>query len=153
MSPGFYFITLDSPQVTHDRRHLQTQSVLVATANLTLKTTATEAMIWLTDLNSGQPLASVPVAFYDENFNLIFRDTTDNDGLIYRDDLTLETGYRTTYYRTIDADQYLFWDDVHPTRASHLIFSERLRLVPVPAAAWLFGSGLIVLVWARRRSM
>ena len=55
--------------------------------------------------------------------------------------------------RTIDADQYLFWDDVHPTRASHLIFSERLRLVPVPAAAWLFGSGLIVLVWARRRSM
>ncbi|MCB9420606.1 MAG: Ig-like domain-containing protein [Ardenticatenaceae bacterium] len=98
LEPGFYFITLDSPQVEHDRRHLQAQPLLIATANLTLKTTATEAMIWLTDLNSGQPLASVPVAFYDENFNLIFRDTTDGDGLIYRDDLTLETGYRTTYY-------------------------------------------------------
>jgi uncharacterized protein YfaS (alpha-2-macroglobulin family) len=98
LEPGFYFITLDSPQVEHERRHLQTQPLLVATANLTLKTTATEAMIWLTDLNSGQPLADVPVTFYDENFREIFQETTDSDGLIYRDDLTLEAGYQATYY-------------------------------------------------------
>ena len=101
---GLYFITLDSPQVQHEYRHLQTQPLVVATANLTLKTTATEAMIWLTDLNSGEPLANVPVAFYDENFGLIFRETTDGNGLIYRDDLKLETGYRERYYAITEGD-------------------------------------------------
>jgi len=56
---------------------------------------------------------------------------------------------------TIDADEYMFWDDVHPTRAAHLIFSEELRpwlAVPVPAAAWLFGSALCLLGWVRYRA-
>lgn len=55
---------------------------------------------------------------------------------------------------TIDADEYMFWDDVHPTRATHLIFSEEIRLwlVPVPAAAWLFGSALCLLGWVRHRA-
>lgn len=54
-----------------------------------------------------------------------------------------------------DPDEYLFWDDVHPTRAGHLIFADAIRTtawIPVPAAAWLFGSALIVLGWARRRA-
>jgi phospholipase/lecithinase/hemolysin len=52
-----------------------------------------------------------------------------------------------------DADDYLFWDDVHPTRATHGIIADVVRstLVPIPAAAWLFGSALGLLGWVRFR--
>jgi phospholipase/lecithinase/hemolysin len=54
---------------------------------------------------------------------------------------------------TKDADDYLFWDDVHPTRAGHGIFADVVRstLIPIPAAAWLFGSALGLLGWVRFR--
>jgi len=29
---------------------------------------------------------------------------------------------------TKDADEYMFWDDVHPSRASHLVFAEELKV-------------------------
>ncbi|MCP4425318.1 MAG: hypothetical protein GY803_12555 [Chloroflexi bacterium] len=103
LPPGLYFIALDSPQIVHEYPHWQAQPLVVATANLTLKTTATEAMIWATDLNSGEPLAGVPIAFYDKNFNLIFREMTDSDGLIYRGDLKLQTSYRERYFAITEA--------------------------------------------------
>ena len=54
---GYYFVTLDSPQVSHTEPHLQAQPVLKSTANVVLKTTATEAMIWVHQLGNGRPLA------------------------------------------------------------------------------------------------
>ncbi len=95
---GFYFAALDSPQIRHNEAHLQGAVALMSTANVTLKTTASEVMIWVTDLNSGQPLPNVPVAFYDTSGNLIFGDVTDANGLVYHDDLVLKTDYRTHYY-------------------------------------------------------
>jgi uncharacterized protein YfaS (alpha-2-macroglobulin family) len=98
LPPGFYFITLDSPQIEHEYRHLQAHVLVMATANVTLKTTASEAMIWLTDLATGEPLADVPVAFFDDDFNAIFRNTTNANGLVYQDGLDLEQGYQERYY-------------------------------------------------------
>ncbi|MFW2405785.1 MAG: SGNH/GDSL hydrolase family protein [Gammaproteobacteria bacterium] len=53
------------------------------------------------------------------------------------------------------ADTYLFWDDIHPTTATHDIFAQRIEaaLIPVPAAIWLFGSSLVALGWVRRRTV
>ncbi len=102
---GIYFLALDSPQVRHDYDHLQTQFVVVASANVTLKTTTTEAMIWLTDLESGRPLAGVPVAVYDQELHQVFKETTDSQGLIYRDDLALEIDYDTRYYAVTEDTQ------------------------------------------------
>jgi phospholipase/lecithinase/hemolysin len=54
-----------------------------------------------------------------------------------------------------DPDEYLFWDDIHPTRAGHAIFADVIRTtawVPIPASVWLFGSALIVLGWVRKRA-
>lgn len=54
-----------------------------------------------------------------------------------------------------DPDEYLFWDDIHPTRAGHAIFADVIRTtawIPIPASAWLFGSALIVLGWVRKRA-
>ena len=51
LEPGLYFITLDSPQIDQDAAHLQAHPLVMATANVTLKTTATEALAWVTDLD------------------------------------------------------------------------------------------------------
>ncbi|MFH2066536.1 MAG: SGNH/GDSL hydrolase family protein [Pseudomonadota bacterium] len=61
----------------------------------------------------------------------------------------------TTYPTDGNYDGYLFWDDVHPTTYAHEMIADlagsALPAVPVPAAIWLFGSGLIGLVGIKRR--
>ncbi len=49
-----------------------------------------------------------------------------------------------------DPDEYLSWDGFHPTTATYQIIATRMA-VPVPAALWLFGSGIIGLLSLARR--
>ncbi len=82
LEPGLYYLETDSPQV-QDRgyysghRHL----LVVSQTNLTMKTGPQEAMVWATDLATGQPLSGLPVTFYDEDRRQLGTATTDNDGL------------------------------------------------------------------------
>ena len=103
LEPGLYYLTLDSPQVRKYGRYLETRPVVVATANVTLKTTATEAMIWVTDLLTGEPAAGVRATFYDQRFAPLFTAVTDGDGLVYRDNLTLKTDYGEPYYAVVES--------------------------------------------------
>ena len=49
-------------------------------------------------------------------------------------------------------NQYAFIDDIHPTANLHNILgNELLSAIPVPAAVWLFGTGLIGLIGLVRR--
>ncbi|MFN2144869.1 MAG: hypothetical protein ACK2T7_05925, partial [Anaerolineales bacterium] len=57
--------------------------------NLTLKQTRTEALIWATDLASGQPVPDLPVSLYAGADLLEAVVRTGADGLAAVDDLTL----------------------------------------------------------------
>ena len=47
-------------------------------------------------------------------------------------------------------DEYVFWDEIHPTSATHGLIAA--QLVPIPGAVWLFASALGLLGWSRRRA-
>ncbi len=104
LTPGLYYLTLDAPQAPHynQQRYLNTQPIVLANANLTLKTTASEALIWLTDLDSGQPLAGVKVTLYDNTQETVFSGVTDSAGLIYQAGLTLSADWEHLYYAITD---------------------------------------------------
>ncbi len=84
LAPGFYFLGLDSPEVPHsDSPFVDQRQLVVASANLTFKSSTTDGLVWLTDLESGKPVQGVPVTIYDKNFNPIGSGTTGADGSLY----------------------------------------------------------------------
>jgi len=104
LPPGLYLLTADSPQVRpeFETRHL----MIVASANLTLKAAGDEALVWLTDLRSGQPLSGKQVSFYDENFIPVGEGRTDADGLLRADLPPAENLFETRYAVVNDGDTF-----------------------------------------------
>jgi uncharacterized protein YfaS (alpha-2-macroglobulin family) len=74
---GLYFLKMTAPGVNYD----QHQIFSVSGANLTLKATLKDALVWATDLQSGQPIANLPVALYDSAFHKVVEGQTDAQGV------------------------------------------------------------------------
>ena len=83
LAPGYYFLGLNAKPIDSRSNFLQGAIFIVANDNLTLKSTQTEALAWLVDSETGQPVADVPLVFYDGNSNILGRVNTDKDGLAY----------------------------------------------------------------------
>jgi len=95
---GFYFLTLGVwTGESYDR---DMRLIVVADSNMTMKTTRSEALLWLTHLSSGLPLQDVPVTLYDENFEPLAQGTTDADGLLQLELPFSEGEYETRYALT-----------------------------------------------------
>lgn len=75
---GIYLLIADAPEIRGDLRHF----MVVADANLTYKASFDESLVWLTDLDSGQPVSGAAVRFYDNNFNQVAEGTTGADGTL-----------------------------------------------------------------------
>ena len=82
LPPGLYYLQLAAPEAETQRayqpsRYMFTKSRL----NLALKQTRGEAMVWATDLTSGEPVASLPVALHSGTGKLGEAGSTDSDGV------------------------------------------------------------------------
>ncbi len=89
LKPGLYWIQATSPQLllsTFPQPYYAFEHLLaVGTANLTLKTSPNETLVWVTDLKSGQPIADAPITLYNETYGqtpaVIATGKTDASGL------------------------------------------------------------------------
>ncbi len=86
LQPGIYYLTARSPETeARDNRPLR-HFLVLATANLTVKLSNDQAVIWATDVQTGEPIPDAPITIYGEGYQPIASGTTDADGL-----LTLDT--------------------------------------------------------------
>ncbi len=83
LDPGVYFLRMSSDDLPDQGP--QSQLLVVSGANLALKTSLTGALVWATDLNSGQPLANLPIAIYSQNFSKLTEGQTDSQGVFTAD--------------------------------------------------------------------
>lgn len=104
LSPGFYFLRMGTwmgEAYDTDQRLL-----IVSDANLTMKSTRSEALLWLTDINSGAPVPEAEVTVYDENFLEVGRGSTAGSGLLHMDvPVSDDSGER--YFAIVDDGEHL----------------------------------------------
>ncbi|GAF72643.1 unnamed protein product, partial [marine sediment metagenome] len=83
LDPGIYCLTVTAPQMPGQREGVPAEKhiMLVSKTNLTLKCTATDALVWATDLATGEVVAGVPIVMYNEKGTVIAEGTTDDDGV------------------------------------------------------------------------
>ena len=79
--PGIYYLVMRAPEIKYVQYRRPPHAMLVLSRhNLILKSTAAEALLWATDLSSGQPVAGLPVRLVDEQ-DLAESGSTDAEGL------------------------------------------------------------------------
>jgi alpha-2-macroglobulin len=83
LETGYYLIGVTGGSLDYRTRFYQSFLFTVATDNLTLKTTSTEGLAWVTGLENGTPRPNVDVTFYNEKFMEVGKTKTDKDGLAY----------------------------------------------------------------------
>ena len=86
LEPGMYLLTVSSPQVRDV--YVQRAALFVSEINLTLKSEPDAALVWATDLQTGQPVADLTVDFYATDYRngqnqltLIGTSATDANGI------------------------------------------------------------------------
>lgn len=96
LSPGLYYVSVDSPQLNQAmgatggdfeisaRAAGQARKVYLVVSsdiNLTFKNGATDALVWATDLRTNIAVTNAPMKIYDEEGNLLASGQTDRQGL------------------------------------------------------------------------
>jgi alpha-2-macroglobulin len=78
LAPGLYYLRMVGAGLPGN----QNQILVVSGVNTTLKVALKEALVWATDLDSGQPVPNMPVTIYDEKFQKLAEGQTDANGLL-----------------------------------------------------------------------
>ncbi len=78
---GFYLLALTA-QGLSGNPFVDTRLVIVSNAHLTFKSGPTEALAWVTGLDSGEPLPNVNVKLYNYRYDALAEAVTDPDGLV-----------------------------------------------------------------------
>lgn len=91
LEPGYYVII--RRQKGSDIAYVQSNLFFVATDNLVFKSSASEGLAWITDLESGEPQSNVSVTFYDTDFNKVGEGRTNLEGTALVKDLETRPVY------------------------------------------------------------
>ncbi|MDY7077396.1 MAG: Ig-like domain-containing protein, partial [Chloroflexota bacterium] len=89
LEPGIYYLEVwaDSEAVYPEAKpfrpvEVEKHMLVVSRHNLSLKTTATESLVWATDLRSGDVLPDLPIVVMGEQTNVLAEGQTGKDGVL-----------------------------------------------------------------------
>lgn len=81
LTPGFYYLSVDSPQVTSSYYSGSSMLLIASEINVTMKVGPEEILVWAVDLRTMKPLAGAPVTIYAMDGSLLTEGVTDGNGL------------------------------------------------------------------------
>ena len=143
LKPGFYYLQLSSPDITYGRYRKPPRYLLyVSRVNVLLKRTSSSALVWITDLKSGEPVAGAKVTLRtaDKRQKVLGTGTTDAEGLF--EATFSDTAMHRGMYALIELDGeyaigHSWWDDgilpwnfglspeYYDTKAKALFYTDR----------------------------
>lgn len=82
LAPGIYLLEVNAPETLERGYSGYSHFLIVGTANLTMKTSLDNVLVWATDAQSGQPIANAPVTVYGADYNDLASGITDENGLV-----------------------------------------------------------------------
>ena len=87
LDPGYYVLCIDSPEVKYDGKgkYLSKQPFMVVSDSLNLKISDGNALVWQTNLTSGEPVAGSEVEIWYKKSGVIASGETNADGVFMFD--------------------------------------------------------------------
>lgn len=92
LPPGVYYLTAAAPEVNTNSQPLR-HVMVVGTANVTIKASVDSAVVWVTNVDTGEPIPNAPVQVFDAS-GLVAEGVTDGEGLLRVDLPRVEDLYR-----------------------------------------------------------
>jgi alpha-2-macroglobulin len=85
LEPGYYLLCVNSPDVEHDGKYLTRRPFMVVSDSLNLKISDGNALVWQTNLTSGEPVADNDVEVWSRESGVVAKGKTNNDGVFLFD--------------------------------------------------------------------
>ncbi len=81
LAAGIYYLDAHH-ELTPEQTLRQVHFMMVMTANLTVKASQDEVLVWATDVQSGLPIPNAPITIYSAGRGAVAAGVTDSDGLL-----------------------------------------------------------------------
>ncbi|MFN8527596.1 MAG: Ig-like domain-containing protein [Anaerolineae bacterium] len=81
LAPGVYFLSVSTPETANLGWQPNGHFLVVGNTNVTTKTSPDQVLTWLTDVETGEPLADVSFSVYMESLQDVGSARTDADGI------------------------------------------------------------------------
>ncbi len=94
LEPGLYYLRFN---LTDERIYAGPYPLVVSDIHLTMKLSATDALVWAVDLQEDKPIASAPVTLYDQDGQVVVSGQTDSNGIFQSAIPPLKNPYDTYY--------------------------------------------------------
>ncbi|MGQ0603138.1 MAG: Ig-like domain-containing protein [Anaerolineales bacterium] len=102
LAPGLYYLRMTAPGINFPTYQL----LAVSKSALTLKTGLDSALVWATDLNSGQPVPNLNLTLYDSKFGALGNGSTDAQGIFKTNLPKRESVWDQVYALTPQGDAF-----------------------------------------------
>ncbi|MBN1201518.1 MAG: Ig-like domain-containing protein [Anaerolineae bacterium] len=121
---GLYFLQADLPNYTVP----EWLALGVVTSNVTLKRTHNEMLVWVTDIESAEPVANATVRLFTYDGGVFASGQTDADGLFYTP-VDVQYGDREIIYAIAESDGvygiWWSWGEPYMPEASGYVYTDR----------------------------
>lgn len=81
LEPGVYFLTAETETPNVSYRTIPAHFMMVSTVNVTMKYMPMGLVAWVTNVDTGEPVANVPVQFFGQGSRVVDSAVTDGDGV------------------------------------------------------------------------